>query len=57
MKTVVKRLLPLMIMMVLLVLVVSLLPQNGTVDSSARVEQSAESMDSVALTVLETRVD
>ena len=55
MKTVVKRLLPLIIMMVLLVLVVSLLPQNGTVDSSARVEQSLESLDSTTLAVLETR--
>ena len=57
MKTVFKRLLPLVVMMVLLVLVVSLLPQNGTVDSSARVEQSIESLNSVALTALETRLD
>ena len=53
MKTVVKRLLPLVIMMMLLVLVVSLLPQYGTVDSSARVGQSTDSIDSVALSSLE----
>ncbi len=49
MKTVVKRLLPLAIMLMLLVLVVSMLPQNGTVDSSARVGQSVDVMNSVAL--------
>jgi len=53
MKTVAKRLLPLVIMMMLLVLVVSLLPQYGTVDSSARVGQSTDSIDSVALSSLE----
>jgi len=55
MKTVLKRFLPLVVLMTLLVLVVSLLPRYGTVDSSARVGQSVDAINSVALTSLETR--
>jgi len=53
MKIAVKKFLPLAIMMILLVLVLSMLPQYGTVDLSTRAGSSMESMNSVALTSLE----
>jgi len=55
MKTAVKKLLPLAIMMMLLVLVVSLLPQYGTVDLSIRADSSMESVNLTALESVEIK--